>query len=155
MSVTDFERNDDLDGLTPVELEARAFGPERRSLRGLLARRPGALPTPPPAADGRRRRRVLTVAALAVGLLGAGAVVALTSGHPAPHRHDGFVYHDDFGTYERIEDSHVYQETDEFELGDGEVLDEVEDVFFDDGEFDGGEILEVEDVFDDGEVVDL
>ena len=151
MSVTDFERNDDLDALSSAELEARAFGPERRPLRGLMMRPPGALPAPPPAAAGRRRRRVLAVAALAVGLLGAGAVVALTSGHPAPHEHDGFVYHDDFGTYERIEDSHVYRETDEFELGDGEVLDEVEDVFFNDGEFDDGEILEVED----GEVAEF
>ena len=140
MSVTDFERGDDLDGLTSRELETRAFGPEPRSLRGLLRRPAPALPAPPPAADGTRRRgRTLAVAALALGLAGAGAFF-LTLGRPAPHEHAEHVefhYHDDFGTYERIEDSHTYLETDlgpgDVVVGDGEIV-EGEDVFFDDGE---------------------
>ena len=151
MSVTDFERNDDLDGLTSAQLEARAFGPERRTLRGLLARRPAALPTPPPvAARPRRRGRVVAVAALAVGLAGVGAYALAYDVH---HSHDGDRVHHDWveldhgdygwaehdgavhpmsdvyidgeGVYERIEESATYRD----------ALDEdAVDVFTDDGE---------------------
>ena len=150
MSVTDFERNDDLDGLSSAELEARAFGPERRSLRGLV-RRPGSvLPAPPQTANRPRHRGpVLAGAALAAVLASVG-VYALVGGVHHSHggdpvhrdwveldhgdygwaEHDGAVhptsdvYFDDEGVYERIEDSATYRDA----LG-GEA-----DVFTDEGD---------------------
>ena len=134
MSVTDFERNDDLDGLTSEELEARAFGPDpaarRPVLSGLVRRPSGAALSPRPP---RPARRFVAGAAVAAVLAGLG-VYALVSDFP--HTHDGYYdwvelddgdygraehadgyaehsengfYYDDEGVYDRIEDSAVYQ----------------------------------------------
>ena len=114
MAVTDPERADALDALTPDELETLAFGPEPRRLRGLVRRRP-ALPA---RTSGRPQGRggVLAALALAAGLVGAGIAVAV--GPAGAHDHGDLVFYDDPGVYEEIEFVHEHGEalTDEGEL---------------------------------------
>ena len=132
MSATDLERADTLDALTSDELEALAFGPEPRRLRGLV-RRPAAAPARTPGAGRRRGRggRLVAVAVVA-GLVGAGVAVAVSDAHDhddvlhTEYEEDGVVYYD-----EVVEDGHTYGEV---LTEDGEVLDITEDELWVEGD---------------------